>query len=340
MQRCIALAQNGLGTTYPNPLVGSVIVHNKKIIGEGWHYKAGGPHAEVGAIQSVKDHSLLPEATLYVNLEPCSHFGKTPPCSHLIIEKGIKNVVIGTVDPNPQVAGNGIQKLEAAGCKVITGVLQEACDYLNRRFFTFHRKNRPYIILKWAETKDGFIAPRIRDKQAPVWITNALSRQYAHKLRAEEAAILVGTQTVLDDNPSLTLRDWEGITPIRIVFDRKDIIPSSASIFNKDAPTIVLTETMRPSSNGLRFEEIDFKAHVLPQLFKICQTYKLQSVLIEGGTKTLQHFIDQKLWDEAYRFIGNTVFHEGIPAPTLPKTNYSKSNLEEDTLLHYKNYHS
>lgn len=337
MQRCIELAQNGLGTTYPNPLVGCVIVHNEKIIGEGWHRKAGLPHAEVNAIELVEDQSLLPEATIYVNLEPCSHYGKTPPCSLLIIEKGIKNVVIGNVDPDPRVAGRGIQLLEAAGCNVISGVLEDACDQLNKRFFTFHKKKRPYIILKWAETKDGFIAPKKRNRQAPVWITNELSRQFSHKLRAEETAILVGTQTVLDDNPSLTLRDWAGNTPTRIVFDPNGMIPKSATVLNDKAPTLVLTKEEQDSTQNTKYELINSKETIFLQLFEICLKHKLQSIIVEGGQKTLQSFIDNNLWDEAYRFIGIPLFKEGTPAPKLPYLDSLVSSFQEDRLFHYKN---
>lgn len=337
MQRCIELAQNGLGTTYPNPLVGCVIVHNEKIIGEGWHRKAGLPHAEVNAIQSVRDQSLLSEATLYVNLEPCSHYGKTPPCSLLIIEKGIKNVVIGNVDPDPRVAGRGIQLLEAAGCNVVVGILEDACDQLNKRFFTFHNKNRPYIILKWAETKDGFIAPKTRPNEAPVWITNELARQFSHKLRAEETAILVGTQTVLDDNPSLTLRDWGGNTPTRIIVDRNGIIPKSAAVLDDKAPTIVLTEKNQDSTQNTKYELVNFKEIIFLQLFEICLKYKLQSMIVEGGQKTLQSFIDNGIWDEAYRFIGNTLFDKGTSAPDLGHLQGRESRFQKDILLHYKN---
>ena len=210
IRRCIELAKNGLGTTHPNPLVGSIIVYKDEIIGEGWHKKAGEPHAEVIAINSVKDKSLLPKATIYVSLEPCSHFGKTPPCCDLIIANIIPNVVIGTMDPFAKVAGNGIKKLVEAGKNVIVGILEDECNELNKRFFTFHNKKRPYIILKWAESLDGFIAPLTKVKKEPVWITNDYSRQLVHKWRSEEQAILVGTNTIIDDNPSLTTRDWTG----------------------------------------------------------------------------------------------------------------------------------
>jgi diaminohydroxyphosphoribosylaminopyrimidine deaminase/5-amino-6-(5-phosphoribosylamino)uracil reductase len=249
IKRCIELAKNGLGTTYPNPLVGSVIVFENQIIGEGWHQKAGKPHAEVHAINSVKDISLLSKATIYVSLEPCSHFGKTPPCSDLIIENNIPNVVIGTVDPNEKVAGKGIQKLIDAGIHVTIGILENECNELNKRFFTFHQKKRPYIILKWAETADGFIAPVFKNKQQPVWITNPSSRQLVHKWRSEEQAILVGTQTVLDDNPSLSVRDWTGNQPIKIILDPKNRLDENLTVFNSDEKTLVISEHKKTFTN-------------------------------------------------------------------------------------------
>ena len=208
MQRCLSLARKAIGYTYPNPLVGSVIVHEGKIIGEGWHAKAGEPHAEVNAIASVKDEKLLKESTLYVNLEPCAHFGKTPPCADLIIEKEIPKIVIGCVDINSKVAGKGIERLRQAGREVMVGVLEAECQALNARFFTFHAQQRPYIILKWAQTRDGFIAPLQQEQQKPVWISNAFSQQLTHLWRAQEGAILVGKHTVEKDNPSLTTRHW------------------------------------------------------------------------------------------------------------------------------------
>ena len=233
MLRCLQLAKNGLGSTYPNPMVGSVIVYEDRIIGEGWHQQAGQPHAEVNAVNSVNDQSLLDKATIYVSLEPCSHFGKTPPCSDLIIAKGIKKVVIGTVDPFAEVAGRGIKKLIDAGCEVLVGVLEQECQQLNKRFFTFHQKKRPYIILKWAESLDGFIAPeaKSRSSREPVWITNSYSKQLVHKWRAEEQSILVGTKTVEADNPSLTTRDWSGKSPTRIVLDRELKISEESCCF-------------------------------------------------------------------------------------------------------------
>ena len=242
IKRCIEIAKNGLGTTAPNPMVGCVIVYNSKIIGEGYTSAYGGNHAEVNAINSVKDKSLLKKATLYVTLEPCSHYGKTPPCSDLIIKHQIANVVIGTIDTHSKVAGKGIEKLKNVGCNVTVGVLDDECKVHHKRFFTFHNKQRPYIILKWAETKDGFIAPKQKNEQQPVWITNELSRQLVHKWRAEEQAILVGTQTVIADNPSLTVRDWTGKNPIRIVIDRDLKLPKDYNVYNSEAETIVISK--------------------------------------------------------------------------------------------------
>ena len=337
MMRCIELAKNGLGTTYPNPLVGSVIVYKNTIIGEGWHKEAGLPHAEVNAIKSVSDLSLLKDATIYVNLEPCSHFGKTPPCANLIIEKGIKNIVIGSLDPNPKVAGNGIKKLKEAGCNVIEGVLKTECDDLNRRFFNYHIYKKPYIILKWAETLDGFIAPVNRENKAPVWITNKQSRQLVHKWRAEEQAILVGTKTVIDDNPSLSTRDWKGKSPIRIVIDRRLKIPTEASVLNGSIKTIIITEKETENYGNLSFETIGFSKDISRQICNLLYRYKIQSVIIEGGAKTLQTFIDANLWNEARVFIGNSIFKEGSKAPVLLGKVVSEEKIKEDTLRVYKN---
>lgn len=327
IKRCLDLAKNGLGTTYPNPMVGSVIVHNGKIIGEGWHKKAGEAHAEVNAINSVKNKSLLKESTIYVSLEPCSHFGKTPPCSDLIIHHKIPNVVIGTIDPFAKVAGNGIKKLIEAGCKVTVGVLESKCNELNKRFFTFHQKKRPYIILKWAETTDGFIAPKARDKKEPVWITNPYSRQLVHKWRSEEQAILVGTQTVLDDNPSLTVRDWTGNNPVRIVLDKKNKIPKENLIFDSSARTILVSES-----------DINYNESIAKQIVALLFKKDIQSVIIEGGNKTLQTFIDENLWDEARVFKGNTIFSSGTNAPVITEKIIAQKKIVNDQLVIYSNY--
>lgn len=342
MLRCIQLAKNGLGTTYPNPLVGSVIVHNDIIIGEGWHYKAGQPHAEVNAIKSVENQGLLKEATIYVSLEPCSHFGKTPPCADLIIESGIKKVIVGSLDPNPKVAGRGIKKLIEAGCQVIVGILENKCDELNKRFFTIHQKKRPYIFLKWAQTIDGFIAPKTetRNETKPVWITNEFSRQLVHKMRAEEQAILVGTNTVLQDNPSLTVREWAGENPVRIVIDRDLKIPQDLSVFNASSTTIVFNEQETKALENLDFERINFSNEIPPQICEALFRRNIQTVIIEGGAKTLQSFIDANLWDEAFVFNGAIGFGEGINAPNFKGIFISEEKIKDDTLRIFKNPNS
>ncbi|MFE3848919.1 bifunctional diaminohydroxyphosphoribosylaminopyrimidine deaminase/5-amino-6-(5-phosphoribosylamino)uracil reductase RibD [Flavobacterium sp. LB3P45] len=338
IKRCIELAKNGLGTTYPNPLVGSVIVYHGKIIGEGWHKKAGEPHAEVNAIKSVKDKSLLNKSTIYVSLEPCSHFGKTPPCCDLIIKNGIPNVVIGTVDPNEKVAGNGIKKLIEAGIHVTVGILETECNKLNKRFFTFHEKKRPYIILKWAESKDGFIAPLQKSEKKPVWITNQHSRQLVHKWRSEEQAILVGTQTVIDDNPKLDVRDWIGTNPIRVVLDQNNRISNEHYLFDSNVKTIVFSK-LKPAveKENIIFEVIDFKQNIATQITEILYKHQIQSVIIEGGRQTIQTFIDCNLWDEARIFIGSTLIKEGIKAPILVRKSFEKLLIGDDELILSKN---
>lgn len=337
--RCIELAKNGFGTTYPNPMVGSVIVYNGEIIGEGWHQKAGEPHAEVNAIHSVKNPSLLDKATIYVSLEPCNHFGKTPPCCDLIIKNKIPNVVIGTVDSNIKVAGNGIKRLQEAGINVVVGVLEKECYELNRRFFTFHEKKRPYIILKWAQTQDSFIAPIEKEELKPVWITNVQSRQLVHKWRTEEQAILVGTQTVIDDNPQLNARDWEGNNPIRIVIDQRNRIPKTAHVWDNKIKTIVFSnENSKPSSANTIVEVIDFQQNIAPQIVEKLYQHQIQSVIIEGGAQTLQTFIDATLWDEARIFIGNSTFGTGKKAPILYTTLSTKEKIGTDELLIIRNY--
>lgn len=341
IRRCIELAQNGFGATYPNPMVGSVIVYDGKIIGEGWHKKAGEPHAEVNAIRSVKDKSLLKKATIYVSLEPCSHFGKTPPCCDLIIANEIPNVIVGTVDPNEKVAGNGIKKLIAAGANVVVGVLEDECNELNKRFFTFHQKKRPYIILKWAESLDGFLAPEkdINQDRQPIWITNTYSRQLVHKWRSEEQAILVGTQTVIDDNPKLNVRDWSGNNPVRVVLDQNNRISRDSRIFDDSVKTLVFTKSeISFSAENTTFEVIDFNQNILPQILEVLHQNQIQSIIIEGGLKTLQSFIDQNIWDEASIFIGKSTFGNGTKAPLLQKKNATKAFIQNDELINVRNY--
>lgn len=319
ISRCIEIAKNGLGTTAPNPMVGCVIVYNHTIIGEGFTSPYSEAHAEVNAIDSVKDKSLLKEATLYVTLEPCSHFGKTPPCSNLIIEHKIPNIIIGCVDDNKKVAGKGIARLRTSGCNVTVGVLEKECKIHHKRFFTFHNKKRPYIILKWAETVDGFIAPLHKSEQKPVWITNTYSRQLVHKWRTEEQAILVGYTTVLEDNPSLTTREWDGRNPIRVVLDQKETLSKDLNVFDHKAKTLCIKETSAKAMCEKLHEA------------------NINSVIIEGGAKTLQLFIEENLWDEARIFIGKTSFKKGVKAPKKIGQLISEEKIIEDILKIYIN---
>ncbi|RXR22466.1 bifunctional diaminohydroxyphosphoribosylaminopyrimidine deaminase/5-amino-6-(5-phosphoribosylamino)uracil reductase RibD [Flavobacterium stagni] len=338
IQRCIQLAQNGLGTTYPNPMVGSVLVHNDQIIGEGWHRKAGEPHAEVHAIRSVKNPELLKEATIYVSLEPCSHFGKTPPCSDLILEKGIPNIVVGTVDPFAAVAGKGIERLRAAGRNVTVGVLENECRALNKRFFTFHNQQRPYIILKWAQSADGFIAPLAKEKREPVWISNRYARQLVHQWRSEEQAILVGTQTVLDDNPKLDTRDWWGKNPTRIVLDRSGKISTDFHVKDGKTATIVITaEENLTATDQVDYQNCIFESSLPQQIAGILFQKGLQSVLIEGGQKTLQSFIDAGLWDEARVFESGITLGSGLAAPQFnAPVAHTETIVENQLKMYYR----
>lgn len=326
INRCLQIAKNGLGNTQPNPMVGSVIVHNNQIIGEGFTSKYGSHHAEVNAIASVKDKTLLNQSTIYVTLEPCSHYGKTPPCSDLIIHHKIPNVVIGCIDDYKEVAGKGIKKLREAGINVTVGVLANACKLHHKRFFTFHNKKRPYIILKWAQTANGFIAPKTKTENKPVWITNKTSRQLVHKWRAEEQAILVGTNTVLQDNPSLTTRDWAGSNPTRIIIDKTNKLSKSHSVFNNDANTIIINESI-----------VDFSKNLASQICTILYKNNITSVIIEGGLKTLQTFIDEQLWDQARVFIGHTTFNNGTKAPKITGALLQQEHIKNDQLKIYTN---
>jgi len=314
MQRCIELASKTMGCASPNPMVGSVIVYNNKIIGEGYHEKYGSHHAEVNAINSVKDKSLLSKSTLYVNLEPCAHFGKTPPCSDLIIQNKIPEVVIGCVDTFSEVSGKGIERMRSVGIDVKVGVLENESRELNKRFFTFHEKKRPYIILKWAESKDGFIAPKNQTK--PFWMTSSESKKLAHKWRAEEDAILVGRITAEKDNPSLTVREVEGSNPIRIIIDKDLKLSADFNLFNNDAKTIVFNQLKSEENNSNNYIKINFNnltKNILQELHK----QNIQSIIIEGGTITLQSFIDKNLWDEARIFTTKKTLTEGVKPPTI-----------------------
>ncbi len=300
IRRCIQLARCAEGLTFPNPMVGSVVVHDGKIIGEGYHRKAGGPHAEVHAIASVKERNLLNKSTLYVSLEPCAHFGKTPPCAKLIIETGIPEVVIGCVDTFSQVAGKGIQMLRDAGVKVRVGVCEEECRHLNRRFFAYHELHRPYVILKWAQSSDGFIGKRQKDEQAPIWLTNEQCRRLVHKQRAEEQAVMIGVGTAVSDNPSLTTRAWAGPNPLRVVIDPHRRTPQNSTLLTDGGHTLLLTENLSP-------EEMLAKLYVLG----------IQSVIIEGGAFTLSSFIAAGLWDEAYIYHSPRPLHADVAAPAI-----------------------
>ncbi len=347
MLRALQIARNGLGQTAPNPMVGAVIVHKNRIIGEGFTSAFGGPHAEVNAINAVSDTALLKSSALYVTLEPCSHQGKTPPCADLIIKTGIRKVFIGLQDPHEKVAGQGIEKLKAAGCTVEVGILKDACAAHHKRFLTYHIKKRPYIILKWAETLDGFIAPdamrRGQDKK-PYWITNERSRQLVHKWRGEEQAILVGTNTALADNPKLNLRDWKGRPPIRIVIDRTLKIPKDSHLLDGSQPTMVLTEVNEAQNyrEGITYKLIDFNKNGAESICAALYDAQVQSVIIEGGSATLNTFMQDNLWDEARVFKGATTFGTGLRAPQITGTLVAQTQLMGDqliVLLHDKEHH-
>lgn len=335
MRRCIQLAQNGLCNAAPNPMVGAVIVCDGKIIGEGYHVRCGEAHAEVNAIRSVKDTSLLKRSTIYVSLEPCSHYGKTPPCADLIIEKQIPRIVIGCQDPFAKVAGRGIQKLRDAGREVIVGVLEEECRHLIRRFITFHTLHRPYITLKWAESADEFIDLH-RDGGKPVILSNALTSMLVHKRRAEHAAILVGTRTAKLDNPSLSVRNWYGRSPVRLVIDRELCLPATLHLFDGSTPTLVFTGQPHAALPNVEYLPVDFKRNILPQIMQILYERNLQSLLIEGGSFLLQSFIDAGLWDEAYVEESPVRLVSGVKAPEInDKISYADEQSFGRRIRHY-----
>jgi len=334
MQRCLDLAALGLGKTYPNPMVGSVIVYQDRIIGEGWHQKAGNAHAEVNAVASVKDKSLLKDSTMYVSLEPCAHFGKTPPCAELIIKNKIPNVVVGCLDPFSEVSGKGIEMMRNAGLNVKVGVLEQDCKESHKRFFTFHKKLRPYIILKWAETKDGFIAPFNQESGKPFWITTLESKKLVHKWRTEEASILIGTNTAENDNPSLTARLWAGNQPLRLIMDRSLRLPNNLNVFDESIKTLVFTEQSKENSGLTEYQVIDFNS-IHQEIMDVLYQRRIHSVIIEGGQKTMQSFIDADLWDEARVFVGDTNLKKGVIAPQLKGQSVSEEYISTDLLKYY-----
>lgn len=313
MLRALELAKRGVGCVSPNPMVGCVVVCDDKIIGEGWHERYGGPHAEVNAINSVEDKSLLSQSTVYVNLEPCSHTGKTPPCADLLVKHKVKRVVIANQDPNPLVNGAGLKKLQQAGIETVTAVLAHEGLLLNKRFFTAINKERPYIILKWAQTTDGFVAHKNYESK---WISHEGSRQLVHKWRTEEDVIVVGTRTAQHDDPDLTVRYWSGRQPMRVVIDRFLRLSERLKLFNGKHPTLcynVLKHEERTNLALVRLPEQTF----LPDMLRDMRARKIQSVIIEGGSQTLQYFIDAGLWDEARVFTATRTFGAGVTAPRL-----------------------
>lgn len=339
MQKCLELAEQGAGSVSPNPMVGCVIVHNEQVIGKGFHEKHGKDHAEVNAINSVTKKELLKESTIYVSLEPCSHFGLTPPCSDLIIKMEIPRVVIGAVDSNEKVAGQGIERLRNAGIEVITGILENDCRELNKRFYTFHEKKRPYIFLKWAETTDGFIDYQRTSREfgQPSWITGEKALVKVHEMRASEDAILVGTNTALKDNPSLTVRHCPGKNPLRLVIDNRLQLPENLSLFDKKAPTIVFNSLVSKSKTNLDYVKIDFESDVEKQILEHLFHLNILSLIIEGGRKTLTGFIEKGLWDETFRFVGNKQFEKGTRAPKINGVLFQTENFDDDKLFIYRN---
>lgn len=348
MNRCLEIAANGMGSVSPNPMVGSVVVHNNSIIAEGYHRVFGGDHAERVAINAVADKSVLSESTLYVSLEPCSHHGKTPPCSDLIVESGIKRVVVATKDPNPKVKGAGIERLINAGIDVTVGVLENEAKELNRRFFVYHNKKRPYIILKWAQTLDGYIdsVRKSTDPIAPVWITNDIARTLVHRWRSEEQAILVGTNTVEKDNPRLDVRHWSGKNPLRIVLDRKLRLSRSMNVYDGTIPTMVLIGNNSSAVAGkplfanipnMEIIIVDFAKGLETQLMNILNERGITSLIIEGGALLISSFVTKGLWDEARVFVGNQFFGDGVKAPIFNGQLYSYDEVGDSKLFTYRN---
>lgn len=332
MQRCLDMAIKGLGNVAPNPMVGCVIVHDNKIVGEGYHEQYGGGHAEPNAIKRVTD-DVLKESTLYVTLEPCSHYGKTPPCADLIISKGIKKVVVGNLDSNPLVSGRGIQKLKDAGIEVQYGVLDKECRELNKRFFTFHEKKRPYIILKWAQTHDGFISRLpLPENKEDNWITGKESKELVHKWRAQEQAILIGYNTALADNPLLTTRLVEGENPLRLIVDKNLNLPGHLYVFNNEAKTVVFNDIKTEEQGNINYVRIDFK-NTIQEILNECYKFNISSIIIEGGAQTINEYIQKNIWDEARIFVNtNKNFDKGILAPAILFNHISPINVGSDLL--------
>lgn len=338
MRRCITLARNGAGFVSPNPMVGAVVVCDDKIIGEGYHAKCGEAHAEVNAIASVHDKELLKRSTIYVSLEPCSHHGKTPPCAELIIKMQIPRVVVGSKDPFPQVAGRGIAMLRAAGLEVVEGVLKNECDELNKTFMHCHTAKRPFVLLKWAQTADGYMDYKrmSEDQKKPLILSNEESRREVHKLRSEFDAIMVGTTTALLDNPSLTVRYWSGRNPIRIVLDQNLDLPKDLHLFDGGVTTLVINEIKNSKEgSGLEYIRMDFSLNLLSQLLAELQRRKIESLMVEGGCVLLQSFIDERLWDEARVEYAPFCIGNGVPAPMLNGVMKGVETIKSNRIVHY-----
>jgi len=333
IRRCLELAQLGLGSAAPNPLVGSVIVYKKRIIGEGYHKLYGTEHAEVNAVNSVLESNkkYLPDSTIYVNMEPCCIYGNTPPCTDLIIKTKIPKVVIANIDKDERVSGAGVQKLEKAGIQVTCGVLESEAKEINRRFFTYFEKQRPYIILKWAETKDGFIA---KNDSKQHWISNPISKYYSHKWRTEESAILVGSNTVLIDDPTLTARKWSGKNPLRVSIDNQGKFPKNLKIFDDSAKTVIYSIK---KIDHPKYLPIENESNSLKYILRDLHSKKVQSLIVEGGAKLLNAFVSKNYWDEARVFTGNTFFKNGIKAPSLQIAPISTSQIQDNQLSIYRN---
>ena len=337
MKRCLELAAKGLGNVAPNPMVGSVIVCNGEIIGEGYHEQYGKAHAEVNAINSVINKDLLKQSTLYVNLEPCSHVGKTPPCADLIIEHQIPFVVIGSIDTNSLVSGKGIKKLIDANTNVKVGILEDECKKLNKRFYTYYEKKRPFIILKWAQSSDGFIDLKRNEENndKPIQISNSDSKKMLHLWRSQEQAIMIGTNTALLDNPRLTVREVSGKNPLRITIDKWLRIPKYNHLFDKSTPTLIFTASDEDSQENLEYVKINFNQDVLPQILNELYKRNIQSLIVEGGEQIINSFIDANLWDTARVFIANKKLGKGVHAPKLNISPVVKENINGDKLLFY-----
>ncbi len=337
MQKALELARSGWPAVAPNPMVGCVIVKDDKIIAEGYHQKYGGPHAEVNAINFLSADTDLSDCVLYVNLEPCCHFGKTPPCCGLIVAKRFKKVVIANLDPNPLVAGKGLEKIKQAGIQVEMGVLEKEGRELNKRFFTFHEKKRPYIILKWAQTDDGFIGKIPFVSKEDNWISGNKSKVLVHQWRSEEQAVMVGANTVIKDNPELTTRLVKGNNPLRIVLDNELKLPPDSNVFSNDAETFVFNSLKTDSRDNLHYFKIRFSENILPQILELLHKKNISSVIIEGGAQLLQSFIDDNLWDEARVLVNpNKKFGKGVKAPEMKLTVPSQKS-GEDLLYVIKN---